>query len=201
MIVTLDKRDVELSDEQLSIFEQMTKLQRGVALATLHGANSADAHRQAGGKCNNEERRNALGDQILLNPVLQQFLDSFKVCPSSDIADAVLSRDQMLIDLTLVANADVSDFMDFTNGDRELMDLESGSIVEDQSIVSVKSMVDINPQQRRLIKSVKQGKYGIELTLHDAMAARKQITDMCGYNAPVKQEISITKQLGDFYDD
>ena len=70
MNVTIGDRTIVLTDEQISLYEQLTKLQQGVALNTLRGMKPADAHRDAGGTCKNEERRRALGDQILSNPVV-----------------------------------------------------------------------------------------------------------------------------------
>ena len=51
-------------------------------------------------------------------------------------------------------------------------------------------MKELSPQQRKLIKSVKQTKYGLELTLHDAMQARKQLTALCGHEVAKKLEIT-----------
>jgi len=110
--------------------------------------------------------------------------------PAPDIADAVLSRDQMLQDLTVIAGSSIYDVATFLNVDDELMNLETGELFRGQSIINVKSMDNIKPEHRCLIKTVKQTKHGIELTLYSAMDARKMINDMCGYNAPVKSELS-----------
>ncbi len=190
MNVTIDNRTVELTDEQLSLYGELTKLQQGVALNSLRGMKPADAHREAGGTCKNEERRRALGDQIMSNPVVALFLEEMKQDPAPDIASAVMSRDQMLQDLTVIANATIQDVVDFSNVGRELMDIETGEMVPDQSTIYIKSLSDIKPEHHCLIKGVKQTKNGLELILHDSMTARKQIAEMCGYNAPTKQEIT-----------
>lgn len=67
-----------LTDHQKELFEKLTKLQKGVATATLEGKEPGEAHRLAGGKCNNEEQRYHLGDQILRNPNVKLFLDSVR---------------------------------------------------------------------------------------------------------------------------
>ncbi len=190
MNVTIGNRNVILTDEQLTLYDEMSKLQRGVALASLGGADLGSAHRIGGGKSKSEKNRPTLAHEILSKPKVVEFMDTFKVDPAPDIAHVVVSRDQMLVDLSVIANATIYDVGDFSNVGRELMDINTGEMVPDQSILTVKHLDDIKPEHRGLIKSVKQGKHGIELVLHDAMVARKQISDMCGYNAPTKQEIT-----------
>lgn len=187
MIVELEGRTVELTDEQLSAYDALTKLQRAVALRSLAGDKPGDAHRNGGGKCNNEEQRLALGVQILTNPNVKHFLSTMAVEPSPEIASAVLSRDELLMGLTTIARTTIDDVVSFT--ERSMVDMESG-IETFNSSVHVKSIDEIPPGARSAIKSVKQTKNGLELTLYDSLQARKQIADMCGYNAPTKTELS-----------
>lgn len=187
MIVELEGRSVELTDEQLNAYDALTKLQRGVALASLAGNEPADAHRIGGGKCKNESQRYDLGIQILVNPSVKHFLSTMAVEPSPEIASAVLSRDELLMGLTTIARTTIDDVVSFT--ERPSVDMESGLEVYNSS-VHVKSIDEIPEGARSAIKSVKQTKNGLEITLYDSLAARKQIADMCGYNAPTKSEIS-----------
>jgi len=46
-------------------------------------------------------------------------------------------------------------------------------------------------EQRRVIKGVKMGKAGIELQLHDKLAAIERICKMLGYDAPIKNDINL----------
>jgi phage terminase small subunit len=203
MIVELGDRQIELTDEQIAAFEKLTKLQRGVALATLRGEKPADAHRIAGGTCKNEANnaRAKLGSEILNKPEVREFLDLMAVDPAPDIASAVLSRDEILQDLTDIARTDLRAVASFT--ERPLIDMENGMEVL-SSAIHVKSMDEIPEYAWKAIKSVKQTKHGLELVLHDSMQARKQISDMCGHNAPIKTELSgevTTRQvLSDFYE-
>ena len=190
MNVTLDGRTVTLTDEQLSMYGALTKLKQGVAINTLSGMTPADAHRNANGVCRNETNRKDLASQILAHPRVKEFIDSFKVDPSPSLARAVMTREDILSDLTDIAGATIFDVMNFYTDSDELMNLETGAEVAGQSTIVVKSMSEIDPKFHKLIKGVKQTKHGIELTLHDQMAARKQITDMCGYDAPKRSEIS-----------
>lgn len=187
MEVRTGDRIVELTDEQLNAYDALTKLQRGVALASLAGNEPADAHRIGGGKCKNESQRYDLGIQILVNPSVKHFLSTMAVDPSPEIASAVLSRDEILRDLSDIARTDLRAVVSFT--ERPLIDMENGMEVL-SSAIHVKSMDEIPEHAWKAIKSVKQTKNGLELVMHDTLVARKQITEMCGYNAPTKTEIS-----------
>ncbi len=190
MNVTLDGRTVTLTDEQLTMFDGLTKLKQGVAVNTLSGMKPAEAHRVAGGVCKDESRRTNLASEILLHPAVRDFINSFNTEPSPSLVRAVMTREDIISDLTDIANATIFDVMNFYTNNDEMMNLETGEEIQGQSTIVVKSMNEIDPKFHKLIKGVKQTKHGIELTLHDQMQARKQITDMCGYDAPKRSEIS-----------
>lgn len=177
----------QFTDEQLRLYEALTKLQKGVALNTLAGMKPADAHRAAGGTCRNEANRYKLAGEILIKPTVVDFLTSFKVAPSQEIAPAIASRDDILRDLTEISKVTINDVASFS--ERPLVDMENGMEVL-TSRIHIRSMSEIPPEAMKAIKSVKQTKHGLEVTLHDTMAARKQISEMCGYNAPTKTELS-----------
>lgn len=73
----------KLTKEQKDMLNAMTSLRRGVALNSLLGMTPAEAHKQAGGTCNNEDHRYKLASEILLNPDVKAFMDSV----NSDIGD------------------------------------------------------------------------------------------------------------------
>lgn len=185
--VELGNRTIELTDEQLDAYNAMTKLQRGVALASLSGSEPDEAHRIGGGKCKNEKHRRDLGLQILADPRVKHFLATMAVDPAPEIASAVLSRDEILQDLTDIARTDLRAVASFT--ERPLIDMENGMEVL-SSAIHIKSMDEIPEHAWKAIKSVKQTKHGLELVLYDSVQARKQIAEMCGHNAPTKTELS-----------
>tara|TARA_R110002033_G_scaffold64766_4_gene115685 strand:+ start:11268 stop:11939 length:672 start_codon:yes stop_codon:yes gene_type:complete len=187
MIVELDGREVSLTEEQVEAFGKLTKLQQSVALAKLSNGDIVEAHRNAGGKSNNEKYRSDLALQILSNPRTASFIDSFKSLDGSRIAAMVLSRDELLLDLTDIARTTLDDVVSFS--ERPLIDMENGMEVL-SSTIHIRSIDEISPGARKAIKSVKQTKHGLEVTMYDGLAARKQISEMCGYDAPIKTELS-----------
>lgn len=187
MIVELEGRSVSLTDEQVAMFGKLTKLQRAVSLAKLSNGDVVEAHRNAGGKSNNESHRSRLANEILKNPATALFVDSFKSLDASNIAAMVLSRDELLLDLTDIARTTLDDVVTFS--ERPLIDMENGMTVL-SSTIHIRSIDEISPGARKAIKSVKQTKYGLEVTMYDGLTARKQISEMCGYDAPIKTELS-----------
>jgi phage terminase small subunit len=187
MNVELEGREVSLTEEQVASFGKLTKLQRGVALAKLSNGDVTEAHRNAGGKSNNETHRSRLANEILKNPATASFIDSFKSLDASNIAAMVLSRDELLLDLTDIARTTLDDVVSFS--ERPLIDMENGMEVL-SSTIHIRSIDEISPGARKAIKSVKQTKYGLEVVMYDGLTARKQISEMCGYDAPIKTELS-----------
>jgi len=187
MIVDLEGQKVSLTEEQVEAFGKLTKLQRAIALAKLSNGDIVEAHRNAGGKCKNEKYRSDLALQILSNPRTASFIDSFKSLDGSRIAAMVLSRDELLLDLTDIARTTLDDVVSFS--ERLLIDMENGMEVL-SSTIHIRSIDEISPGARKAIKSVKQTKHGLEVTMYDGLAARKQISEMCGYDAPIKTELS-----------
>jgi hypothetical protein len=84
-----------LTEHQKELFEKLTKLQKGVATNTLAGMEPDVAHKEAGGKCNNEEQRRKLGNEILSNPAVKLFIDSVrKPIEQEKASDAIATFNQ-----------------------------------------------------------------------------------------------------------
>ena len=175
-----------MTDEQIRMYNALTTLQQNVAIMKVNMPLSSDyeVYKLGGGGATNETSARTCASELLSNPKVVEFLNSFAV---EKVELAVMSRDEIIKDLSFIAGADISDVAEFS--DRECVDVEDGMQVW-QSTVRVKSMKDLSPLQRKLIKSVKQTKYGLELTLHDAMQARKQLTALQGFDAAKKLKIT-----------
>jgi phage terminase small subunit len=187
MFVELDERTIELTNEQIKAYETLTKLQKSVAMAKITGKSLTAAHRDAGGKCKNENRRGSLIAEILKNHAVALFLELMLDTIAPEVAAMVLSRDEILIDLTDIARTTLDDVVSFS--ERPLIDMENGMEVL-SSTIHIRSIDEISHGARKAIKSVKQTKYGLEVQMYDGLAARKQITEMCGFDAPVKSEVT-----------
>jgi hypothetical protein len=94
----------KLTKEQQTLFDKLTKLQKGVALNTINGMKPAAAHKAAKGICKQESNRVFLALQILKNPQVKAFLDSInKPLEEKAISKAIASRQDLLEHLTSIA--------------------------------------------------------------------------------------------------
>ena len=178
----------------------LTKLQRSFVIEKTKDWNASDVelYKRAGGKAKTYATQRSCASEIRTNPNVEAEL--LGLC-SDSMSAAVMTREQQLEDLTMIANASIDDVLTFTETDGELIDTDTGETLASPSIIKVKSMSEMTEEQKRLIKSVEQTKYGIKVTMHDSMTARKMLNEMQGFNAPTETHVTVAKSLDDFYGD
>jgi hypothetical protein len=177
MLITIDNRTIELSDEQVSAFHALTRLQQGVALGSLEGLAPADAHRRANGKCKNESHRPRLASEILTKPDVAKFINSFKVDKVESLGKVVIDREQIIAMLAEQATSDL-----------KLQDLN-----KPENFKHISEVI-IDPS----------GEVRYKLTgPADRRAAAKQLAEMLGWNKPTEiklsGEVTTRARLDDFY--
>lgn len=175
---------MDITDEQRAMIDALPKLARRVLLERVADATASDVecYRRAGGKAKSDSAARVGVHEILTHPNVSKILDTFK---KPVIENAIMTREEMLRDLTDVANVSIDDVMSWTTCEGDLIDTQSGEQINYPSVITVRNMNDIPKHVLKCIKSVKQTKNGIELTLEDRHAARKLIADMQGFNAPI----------------
>lgn len=197
MEVRTGDRIVELSEDQLTMYNNLTKLQKSVTLGTLAGMKPADAHRNGGGNCRNEDNRHRLASEILTKPDVKAFIDSFAV---TVVSNAIMGRQEMLERLTIMARTQITDVVNICNN--PVIDQESGELVS-MSAWSVKDPAEMTNGGMIAISEITSGKDGLKLKLHDQRAAMKQLAELQGFDAASKIELSGTittrTTLDDFY--
>lgn len=184
-----------MNKEQLEMYDKLTTLQKSVALAKVADPtlNDTDAYIAGGGKARNADSVRASAYDILTNPSVVGFIDSFK---EAVVSSKIMSREQMMEDLSIIANASMFDICDLLHADDELMNVGTGEMFTGTESFTLKRASDIKPEHHKLIRSMKMGRYGIEVTLIDPMQARKMLADMQGFNAPIKTETQINGEIG-----
>ena len=190
-----------MNEEQLKLYEALTSLQKACVDIKLknRATSNAVAYRSATGRHElSATHSSRLASGIFNHPNVKAFLKSMEV---ETIDDLIMSRERILADLSDIAETRLEDVVDMIHADDQMMNVESGEIYTGLQSLTIKRLDEIPEHARKSIKSIKQGRYGIEITLYDAIDARKQLAAMQGYNAPVKQELSVTgpKTLDDFY--
>lgn len=179
-----------MNEEQLKLYEALTSLQK--ACVDIKIAKPATSN--AGAYCSATGRHDLaanyasrLAHSVFNNKNVKAFLKSMEV---ETIDDAIMSREQILTDLSDIAETRLEDVVDMIHSDDQMMNVESGEIYTGLQSLTIKRLDEIPEHARKSIKSIKQGRYGIEITLYDAIDARKQLAAMQGYNAPAKTELS-----------
>lgn len=125
----------EMNDNQKSLFDALTPLRQKVALNHIAGMKPAQAHKEAGGTCKNEENRRKLGNEILSKPDVDAFIKSMA---NHIVNPAIMSRDEMLEDLTVIARVTTPDLS--ANGIASLSELKNGC---DVKLKAMKQIADL----------------------------------------------------------
>lgn len=164
MLITIDNRTIELSDEQVSAFHALTRLQQGVVLGVLEGLSQREAYRRAGGKAKSDRTADACVSEILTNPNVDSFVKMFKNEQTDRLAKVNADRDKIIAMLHEQATVDL-----------KLQDLNKPENFKHISEVVIEA----------------DGEVRYKLTgPADRRAAAKQLADMLGWNKPQQVEVT-----------
>lgn len=184
MEISLQSDRVELNEEQIALFNGLTRLQQNVALNSLSGMGKAEAYVRAGGTAKNDNSIAASVSEILNNPKVKKFMDSVQHLRVSAV---IMSREEMLERLSMMARTQVNDVLNIHN--RPVVDLENGMEVY-QGAWALKDVDEMKNGGLCAISEVSLTKNGLTVKLHDQKAAMKQIADILGYNKPQQVEVT-----------
>jgi phage terminase small subunit len=195
---------MKLTTEQLKLYEALTPLQKKCVdiKITNPTLSNAECYRRANmikyDNGDNKKYSDRYAFALFNREPVKAFLKSMEV---ETIDDMIMGREEMLADLTDIANAKLEDVIDLIHTDDNMMNVDTGEIYTGVESITVKRLSEIPEHVRKAIKSIEQTRYGIKVTLHDPLAARKMLADMQGFNAPVKQEVKLEgpTTLSDFY--
>jgi len=180
MEVLVRDRKVELTQEQLDMYGALTELQKNVALKKLLGLPDVEAYRQGGGKAIGMNSQTTSASEIINNPNVSQFIDSFNC---HVVADAVMTRQEMLERLTAMARTDITDLVTISN--KVVAEGSEGEEVE-QSFWALKDEQDMKNGGVSAISELSSSREGLKIKIHDQKTAMKQIADIEGFNAAVR---------------
>ncbi|WP_426576692.1 terminase small subunit [Xenorhabdus stockiae] len=174
----------QLTKEQKVLFDALTKLQQKFVLGILKGLNQTDAYKQAGGKAKTNESARATSCEILTNPNVKVFLDAMNQVA---VSEAVMSRQEALERLSTMGRVSLHDIAEFRNS--QIGEDDEGKPLF-QATWQFKDSALQSPAAMSTISELTTGKDGIKLKLHDPKAAIKQLSDLMGWDAPKKTEIT-----------
>jgi phage terminase small subunit len=158
-----------------------------------------EAYKRGGGKANkNENSTNASASDILNNSNVVAFVESFNV---KKISDKIMDRDEMLERLTIMARTEVSDVVHIVTEDRQLMDMETGEMINGQTFWSLKSPEQMTNGGMKAISELTATNNGLKIKMHNQRGAMKQLAELQGFDAAKEVNVTVTKTLDDFYND
>jgi len=179
-----ERKPIQLTPEQLELATQLTPLQRKYVI-TLVSSNMSqrEAYLHAGGKAKTANAQDQSASQILTHRKVKAFYESLL---NSAATSAVMTREEALERLSKSARIKITDICTF-----KLVELKGP---DDKIILNtvweMKNAEDIDPDVAACIKSVTFTKTGPKIELYDANGSIKLLSDMQGWNAPKKTELT-----------
>lgn len=176
-----------MTPEQQALADKLTNLQRGVVLGVVAGKTQRQAYYDAGGKAKTDASADAVVSEMLSDPRVADF---YQAMIAEAATDAVLTREKALERLTLVANTEITDILEFRQVEVKKVGKDGEEETDWETIWSMKDSPDVERRARAAIKSVTMTKQGPKIEMYDATAAIAQIAKMQGWDAPKKVQVS-----------
>lgn len=176
---------IKLTDEQLEQASKLTPLQRKFVLELIKpGTSQRQAYLAAGGKAKTESAQDASATEIFRNPKVKAFFNSLFSCVASE---SIMTKQEALERLSKTARATIHDICTFRLA--QVGTDENGNPVM-QTVWEMRDSDDIDPVIAAAIKSVTFTKTGPKIEMYDANGSIKILSDLQGWNAPTKQEVT-----------
>lgn len=189
--------DMELTEHQKALFDDLTKLQQKFALGIVKGLSQIDAYKQAGGKAKTEESAHASASEIISNLKVKAFINEMN---KEAITDAVMTRQEALERLSVMGRASLHEMVEFSEAECGTDDngnpiIQAGWRFKDSALQSSGSL--------SAISELTAGKRGISIKLHDPKTAIKQLAELQGWEPPKQSKLTITatKPLSALFED
>ena len=178
-----------MTPEQQKLSDELTNLQRGVVLGVVTGKSQREAYYAAGGKAKSDEAADASASEILSNPTVKAFHDSLI---ADAVSDAVLTRQQALERLSLMAATEITDILDFRTVEVQTIGKDGDMETAQETIWTMRDSPDVERKAKAAIKSVTMTKFGPKIEMYDATSAIAQIAKMQSWDAPAKLDLNST---------
>lgn len=188
-----------MTEDQERLSAQLTNLQRLTVLGVVEGKSQRQAYYDAGGKAKTDASADATASEILSDPMVDAFYQSLiaEVAKSS-----ILTRERALERLTLMAETEITDILEFVTVDVKKVGKDGEEETEEETIWRMFDSPEVQRKARAAIKSVTMTKQGPKIEMYDATSAIQQIAKMQGWEAPSKTEVTLKQRAAtDLEDD
>lgn len=179
------KKDISFTEKQMELASKLTPLQRKFIIELIKpNTSQRQAYIKAGGKAKGDKAQDASASRMLTDVKVKAFYEAMM---ETKTVNSIMERDEALEILSNNARVKMSDVADF--GFRKVGEDEEGRDIM-ESVWTMKNGEDIDPAIASCIKSVTMTKNGPKIELHDQQGAIKQLTDIQGWAAPKKAELT-----------
>lgn len=180
-----ERKQIKLTAEQLELASKLTPLQRKFVLELIKpGTSQRQAYITAGGKAKGEASQDQSASKMISNTKVRIFHDSLLEHIASDV---IMSKQEAMERLSRSARATIHDICTFEL--KQVGEDEYGNPVM-QTVWTMKHSEEIDPVIAASIKSVTFTKTGPKIEMYDSNGSIKILSDLQGWNAPRKQEIT-----------
>jgi phage terminase small subunit len=179
------KNKITLTPEQQALASVLTKLQRKFVINLIKPKTSQrQAIKAAGSKAKTNVALDNVASQFFKKVQVKAFYNSLM---STKTIESIMERDEALAILSNNARVKMTDLADYSF-------IEIGQTEDKEPIMqtvwTMKDSKDIDPNLIACIKSVTMTKQGPKIELHDQQGAIKQLSDLLGWSAPKRTELS-----------
>jgi len=180
-----ERKQIKLSAEQLELASKLTPLQRRFVLELVKsGMSQRQAYVNAGGTSKTPQAQDKSASTMVSNGKVKAFHQSLI---NSIASDVIMTKQEALERLSKTARATIHDICTFKL--TQVGEDADGNPVM-QTVWEMKNTEEIDPVIAASIKSVTFTKTGPKIEMYDANGSIKILSDLQGWNAPKKQEIT-----------
>lgn len=172
-----------MTPKQKELASKLNQLQIDTVLGVLSGKSQRQAYVDAGGKGATNEALDAAASKLLSLDKVVEFKNSLL---EDAVTGAVLTLEQALERLTLMASTEITDILEFKQVEVKKVGRDGKEETDWETIWCMKDSPDVDRRARAAIKSVTMTKQGPKIEMYDANAAIAQIAKLRGWEAPTK---------------
>ena len=156
---------------------KLTEKQKRFCDEYLIDLNATRAYKAAYKTCKKDETANVNGSRLLANAKVKAYLEK-RIKDREKRTE--ITQDKVLKELAKIGFSDTTDYARIVErvGKNKIINDDGEVVGEEEYIyktVDLSPTDHLTPDQRRVIESIKEGKYGIELRLHDKVKALELI--------------------------
>lgn len=178
-------KQLSFTPQQMELASKLTPLQRKFIIELIKpNTSQRQAIKTAGSKAKTDEALDNVANRMFSKVQVRAFYDALM---ETKTVNSIMKRDEALKILSNNARVKMSDVADF--GFRKVGEDDEGRDIM-ESVWTMKNGEDIDPAIASCIKSVTMTKNGPKIELHDQQGAIKQLTDIQGWAAPKKTELT-----------